>query len=427
MKSRILLMILCAVMAMVMGNIVFAQGTIKIKLWTFIDPTAESIRSQAHNYVHQKFMEKYPNIKLEADVIGWKQLDPMLIRAVKVKQPPEVSMFYSPSLMLHVNAGSIQPLDRFVQDWTDEQKADFIAWDSTVVNGHKYGFHYDHRVTGMVYRKDILDKAGFAYPESLGELGEQAEKLTDLPDMMGFINAANTVSPINTMEISMPIAYSEGGRLLHEDGRAAFNSPAFAKTVNYWKKMVYEYKAMPSDVALMDNEAANAILYAGKGVFHITCSHRVGYIRDRSGLSEKEWQFGPIPSFQPNVPSPTAVFGWVLAIPTGSKEPEAAWKFIEHFTSPEMQAYLAEKPHYMPVRKSAFDYPWFETPEASDVYNFFNIAKEKPLAVVLPEHTTELWTYISEVFERVIMEPERIDALAGLNEAAEKYNKKFGY
>ena len=228
-----------------------SEGPVTITHWTFIDPEGDNVRAQAHSHVQKTFMEKNPNIKIKVNVVGWQQLDPMLIRAAATGEVPDTSMVYHPSLAMHVNAESIQPLDPFVKDWPDSKKGDFVApWEATMIGGKKWGFHYDHRVTGMMYRQDLLDQAGIAFPQNLKEMAEAAKKLHNPPDMVGFLSGVNSKNPMTVLEWAMPIAYSEGGILLSEDGKTKVDSPAWAKTLDYWKSMVYDYGVLPKELAL---------------------------------------------------------------------------------------------------------------------------------------------------------------------------------
>ena len=423
----LLLLVLSAGLLMASGQKeAAATGPVTLNHWTFIDPAGDNVRSKAHAYVQKTFMEKNPNIQIKVNVVGWQQLDPMLVRAAASGEVPDTSMIYHPSLSMHVNAGSIQPLDPYVKDWNDAKKNDFVApWSATVIGGKKWGFHYDHRVTGMMYRQDLLDQAGIAFPKDLGEMAETAKKLHNPPNMVGILSGVNSKNPMTVIEWAMPIAYSEGGILLAEDGKTKVDSPAWAKTLDYWKKLVHEYKVLPQDLALAHSDEAQSVFISGKGVFHIQSSHRLGFSRDKSGLGDKI-QYRAIPSFKAGKTSPLAIFGWILVMPKGAKNPDAAIKFIDHFISPEMQAHLAENATYTPVRKSALDFPWFKTEAAKDVRNFMEMAAANPLQpLVIPEQSNELLTGVGKAWESVIMSPGQVTPEQALKQAADDYNSKY--
>jgi multiple sugar transport system substrate-binding protein len=223
----------------------------------------------------------------------------------------------------------------------------------------------------------------------------------------------------------MPLAYSEGSILINEDGTTDCAGPGWVKTVDHWRKVVHEWKFLPQDLALAHTDETQSIFISGKGVFYIQPSHRLGFTRGKSGLDNKI-QYGPIPAFKDNTTAPVAIFGWILVMPKGAKHPESAVKFIDHFISPEMQAHLAEKATYTPVRKSAVDFPWFQTDDAADVKNFIKMASDNPLEpLILPEHANELFTMIGAAIEKVIINPNSVKPQEALQEVADEYNRKY--
>ena len=424
MKKYTLIFLVVSLILVSMLSNVSAEDKTVVNFWTFIDPSGKGVRSEALKYVIENFKEKYHDIDVDTNIVAWREIDSMLLRAAQTKSVPDVVMIYQPSLRMHVSAGTIQPLDKFVASWTEEQKNDFLApWEQTVVNGHKYGFFYDHRISGLVYRKDLLEKEGLKEPNSLQELGEIAGKLNNPPNMIGFARGITVHDPIGGMENVLSIVASEGGKLLNEDGTAAWNSPAWEKTVQYWVDLVYKYKAMPLGVALEMSDFQYDLLLSGKCVFYPQLSHRVMAIRDSSGLGEKI-QYMPMPSFKEGKPSPTLMLGWTLVMPEGSKDSEAAWKFIEHFISPEMQLHFAKIAGNLPVRKSVFNDPWFDTPEAKTILEIASITKGTDVvSIALPERVNEVFSYISEAFEKAVSKetsPKEV-----LEETANRWNTKY--
>ena len=433
MRTRLILASLCLLLAGAMlmwaggqGEGGKEEGPITLTHWSFIDPAGDNVRSRAHAYVHETFMEANPNIKVEVNVIGWQQLDPMLVKAATTGKVPDTSMVYHPSLAMHVNAESIQPLDPYVNGWPQDKKDDFVApWSATQINGKKWGFHYDHRVTGMMYRQDILDDNGLAAPRDMDEMIEQCLKLSDLPNRIAWLSGANSKNYASVLERVMPLAYSGGSVLIEDDGTTDAAGDGWVKAVDHWRKVVHEWKLLPQDLALAHTDETQSIFISGKGVFYIQPSHRLGFTRDKSGLGDKI-QYGPIPAFKDNTTAPVAIFGWILVMPKGAKHPEAAVKFIDHFISPEMQAHLSEHATYTPVRKSASEFPWFQTDAAADVRNFMEMASANPLQpLILPEHANELFTMIGGAIEKVIINPNSVTPKAALQEVADEYNRKY--
>jgi ABC-type glycerol-3-phosphate transport system substrate-binding protein len=79
------------------------------------------------------------------------------------------------------------------------------------------------------------------------------------------------------------------------------------------------------------------------------------------------------------------VQSWSLGIPKASKNRDAAWKFIQHWTSSEMQPYQAETAGYLPVRRSVADAPAFKDPQNAHIRWALTYAAEHPLDFAWPK------------------------------------------
>jgi ABC-type glycerol-3-phosphate transport system substrate-binding protein len=112
--------------------------------------------------------------------------------------------------------------------------------------------------------------------------------------------------------------------------------------------------------------------------------------------------------------------GWQIGMCKDVKEKEAAWLFIDHMLSPEMQLSKAKVAEEVPSRKSVGGDPWFKTAEAYDVNAYLRIAAESGKAFPYPAEFNKLSDYLAVAIQQVIVNNAPIEKV--LKEVQEKYN-----
>jgi ABC-type glycerol-3-phosphate transport system substrate-binding protein len=396
----------------------------KLRYWTFLDPTSPGPRSQVQNKLIEEFMKKHPDIEVQLETIHWAKIDPMLFSSVKGGTAPDVSRFLVSWLPAHVAADNLEPLDS-IKQWSEEETADWVLpWDSTVINGHKWGLFIEHRVRVLYYRKDVLDQAGLAVPSTLYELLETAEKITT-KNMSGFINAESTKTSGSWAENFYPLHTGAGGKTFKEDGTAGFNDAAAVKVFQWVKDIFYKYKINPKSYTSLSMEEIEQAFIAGRCSMYLQGSHRLGQVRQRSKLGENV-QTAPIPGFTSDKPSSANTMGWMLVIPKGgAKDKKSALEFIEHMVSREAQLMRATESLEMPSRKSVYDDPWFKSDKAKDMLSWMKYSNTYPLLPPPTKHWTLYGDCIAEATEQMVfndLEPKKV-----LDEAVEKFNRLAGF
>lgn len=307
----------------------------------------------------ERFHAKYPDIRVNAEVVPFALLDSQLIQGTAAGSTPDVARIYNYFLPMHVSARSIQPLDGFAER-TD--KADWLLpWKSTLIEGKKYGLPYEHRFFAMLYRKDILDRAGVQVPTTWDEMCTAAGKINS-PQVMGYgFGLSQGESAAALLEWAENMVLAAGGRLLDEKGRAAPNNPAVLRFLQTIADLAGRCKASGRAVAGFTYESLHRGLASGTVAMAGLGTHRYVGIRAAGAKDNLEW--APLPSFEIGKRAQVRTLGFYLAMGRHAKHPEAAWKFIEFMTSREAQVTIAQSGE-MPTRKSTYDDPWFKEPAA---------------------------------------------------------------
>lgn len=392
--------------------------------WTFIDPVDLGPRSQVQNTLIQNFEKEHPEIDINIEVQQWNKIPSQLIIASYSKKGPDLVRVFQPTFAQVVAAKTLAPLNEYLGQITEEEKEKYIIpWEMTVVNGEKYGFFWDTRVRNLWYRKDLLEKAGLNIPEdlpkTLDELAIVAQKIQTEEITGIFVPVALKYSS-STGESFLPLLYGAGGKLLNEDGTAAFNSKAGVKVAEWIDDLVYKYKVMPEDVSAMSYEDMYQAFLGGTVAFLISGSHRVVEARSDSGLGDNI-QTMPIPSFDEDKPSPAWTSGWILSVGNYSKHKEEAYELLKYMTSTEAQLLSAMVGGQMPSIIDVIDDPWFNKSEAKDMRSWLDYANNYPLKISgLPENWKRLTDCLAEGLENMLL--LRTTAKEALDQAAAKYD-----
>ena len=133
-------------------------------------------------------------------------------------------------------------------------------------DGAYYGVPYELRVFGFYYRADLLEKAGAKPPTSFDEMVSVALKAAgdgQAPIGMTFNAGGGSVEAI---EWFLPMVIGAGGKILNDDGSAAFNSP---QTVDFWTCCTRRYRTrrLPIEVILSSTDDVEQLAQSGRAVF----------------------------------------------------------------------------------------------------------------------------------------------------------------
>ncbi|HZK12376.1 MAG TPA: sugar ABC transporter substrate-binding protein [Atribacterota bacterium] len=247
------------------------------------------------------------------------------------------------SIPQFVRGDWLMPIDDYMNDPTltksDYDSKDIIPalLDCMSVDGVLYGVPQNPFVYGLMYNKKMFEEAGIdSPPQNLEEL-ERYAKLLTTPDHAGIALRATREAALGAVTW-LALWYKMGGHWFDQDMKPLLDSPASIETTNYWARILNNYA--PKGVsgyswnevilAMQNAEVAMVIddfmfgpkledpdnsLIAGNVGYHVI-----------EGPSDKY----------------TIAGAWGFVIPKASKEPEAAWQFIQFATGKKSNFYAVE-------------------------------------------------------------------------------------
>lgn len=411
-------LLIAGLLMLVLPGVSLAEST--LEFWSFIDPAGDSARSKMVAEVIRTFEVKNPDVKVHTTVMAWNQIDLAILKGALARRTPDIAMVNSGEIQREIGADALKPLDPYLAKLTPSDRDDLIIPSSEIRDGKHYGIPYDIRVYGFHYRQDLLEKAGLKVPTSFGELVAAAKKMQEMQGA-SFVGIGMGFDPAEdgAEKFFVPAVVTLGGPILHKDGTADFATPAAIKVITFLRDLVQKDKVMPLDVGLMGPDQVRQLTEAGRTGFYFEGSHWLLSLRQKQKPGVK-LDFMPVPTFSGGW-QPGMVEAWNLAIPTGAKQPDLAWKLIQHWTSPEIQLQQVEKVGYLPVRRSLANDPSLGTPQMAHVKTLVKFVADDALKFTWPENVAALQDALGHAIVNVMAGKQTPEA--ALREAESNYNK----
>lgn len=303
----------------------------------------------------EEFNALHPDIEVVPVYSG--DYDPTMQKvqtAVRGGNPPDVFIVEISELPTLLAMNAIEPLDEFV---TEEFLSDFFPafLENSYSDGHIWGIPFQRSTPVFYWNKEHFREAGLdpnKPPTTWDELREYAEKLTVRDPATGeVIRWGVTISGGWNDWLFQCFVRQNGSKLIdYHERSAVFNSPEAVEALEFWVDLTQNLKVAPPHSTWASTPpdfvaGRTSMLYHSTGV--------LTFIRDSAQF---EFGVGFLPA---KVSYGAEVGGGNLFIGKGIPEAnkQAAWKFIEFLTTPEMAARWSRDSGYVATRKSAYEVP----------------------------------------------------------------------
>jgi multiple sugar transport system substrate-binding protein len=201
---------------------------------------------------------------------------------------------------------------------------------------------YDGKLTSMpmniegpilYYRTDVLKKCGVDEPKSIADVEAAAKK----------IKACDTsITPFVSrgLKPALPYTFSNvmhniGGSYM-ANGKSALCSPKGKEALDTYSRLLRDYG--PPGVVNYSFPQISALYRAGRAAMSFESSNELRTVME-GGERLKDTTLIPFPAGEAGQ-VPTAI-GWGMAVSAHSKQPDAAWYFVQWATSPTVQKQMA--------------------------------------------------------------------------------------
>lgn len=294
--------------------------SVTLRFWD--NQQTESGLSQFQQAAVDRFEAENPDISIEVTTIPYPEYQQRLLTAVQGGNSPDIATLDQIWVAAFAEAGAVEDLSSMARS-SGLSRSQFFpgAWDSANYGGGLYGIPFNVDVWQFsFYNNDLLKRAG-VNPYNLTTfdgLMDAAKKLTgDGKYGVGLFShrGEDTVVVVNSF------IFSNGGKVLNDDGSCALNERASVEALDYLQDLA-EY-------------APQGILNASSGDMRelfLNGSLAIEFwpALEQPTLQKSDISWGFVAGTAPAGRTPVGTYGgWNLAVFSQSQNKEAAWKFIE--------------------------------------------------------------------------------------------------
>lgn len=215
-------------------------------------------------------------------------------------------------------------------------------------NGTVMGLPYHDGPQCLIYRRDLIEDPSrrelfqslygkpLEIPRNWHDFFNLARFLSDpVTGRYGTIVAAYPDAH-NTVYDFLIHLWTRGGNFVDPDGVPSFDTPIANQAISFYRDMVRTPGLAHPDFATTTSVTAGNVFAAGGAALMTNWFSCAAYAQ-LFGAPEVRGNIGvaPIPGTSPQRPASLLVY-WLLAIGSGSKEPELAYDFLRHVASADM-------------------------------------------------------------------------------------------
>jgi multiple sugar transport system substrate-binding protein len=247
--------------------------------------------------------------------------------------------------------------DRFIES----QQREFLpgSVEAITYEGKAFGMPWFTDTGLLYYRKDLLEKSGFdGPPKTWNELKQMTRKVRQDSGLeFGFVfqGARYEGGVCDGMEF----IWTHGGEVLdpQDPTKVLVDSPETIAGLATERSMITDGISPEGVTVYKEDESAGAFLN-GDAVFLRNWPYVYALVGtpDYPRLEPDQVGVSELPSAD-GKPGNGTVGDQPFYISSTSKDPDAAWKFIQFLTAPEQQKLRAVEGAYLPTRTALYDDP----------------------------------------------------------------------
>ncbi|HEY0388427.1 MAG TPA: sugar ABC transporter substrate-binding protein [Gaiellales bacterium] len=304
----------------------------------------------------KEFHQIHPNITVQLQAVNQDSEQTKLTTQIAGGNAPDSAYMDSSTVGAFAPRGALVSLNDYMGKSIATPPADYPDAFKTMnsYQGQFYALPYDGESTGLFYRKDLFQTAGIpAPPKTWAEMQADAQKLTN--SSLRQYGIALFATQYETSYYFYPFLYQAGGsQTTDDDKQAALNTPEAIKAAQFYTGLS---KYSPPDLWNSNSYDGRVAFATGKVGMYIAGAWMIGDLQRSFPKVTSKWEVAPMPTMDAGSPCQTTIAGNSLAVFSQSKNPDAAWKWIEFLDAPQNMALWnvgtkKEPSSLLPPRKS---------------------------------------------------------------------------
>jgi multiple sugar transport system substrate-binding protein len=223
-------------------------------------------------------------------------------------------------------------------------------------NGRLYAVPWYVDAGVLYYRKDLLEKHGFAPPVTFEELAKTAKSILaeeNDPSLHGFIWQGRQYEGLvcNALEY----IWGNGGDVIDVAGRVAVADSPAVEALEFVRRLIEE-KISPPLVTTANEEMTRHIFSNGRAVFMRNWPYAWSLMQAENSSVRGKVGVTVMPHF-PGQQSAATLGGWQLGVNRFSRNHEAAIRLVKFLLRRESQKFIALHTGLKPVWKDLYSAP----------------------------------------------------------------------
>ena len=314
--------------------------------WDTSDPTNEGPTYEA---LIEKFNEEYPNVTINYESVPFGDAQNKFKTAAEAGSgAPDIMRAEVAWVPEFAAAGHLYALDGTAL--LEDNNFLETPLSSNVYDGKTYGVPQVTDTLGLMYNKELFEKAGIdEAPTTWEEVGEAAEALKTKAKVDGlYIN--------NGGYFLLPFIYGEGGDLLDTEAETIeVGSPESVAGIKTAQDLVKSGAAVKPDAN--DSYGTMMTLFKeGKVGMILNGPWETAAISDDPSFGGFEnLGVAPVPSGSEGAGAPVGGHNYVIYSGMDEAKADAAIAFVNFMASAESQAFAAEELGVLPANADAYD------------------------------------------------------------------------
>ena len=370
--------------------------------------------------VMKAFNEKYPNVKVQLNMVPFKDYFTKLRAQASSKALPDVFWMNGPNFRSYAENGQLASLKALVDDGLiDPKKYPSALVEMYTVDGELFATCKDVDCVGIWYNKKLFDQAGVAYPDETWTLDTYKEKALELTDKLpdGVWGCAEVFS--RTASYYHSIAINGGWVISDDKTKSGYDDPKTIEGVKFWRDLI-DIGACPEQDFLAEN-SCYGMFEGGLVAMQWSGNWRVGALIDSSVKDDCAVAYLPGGDNRK-----TAVHGLGHVISANTKNLAASQALVTFLAGEEAAKISAESGIALPALEGTQD-PYVDAQPGYNLEVFVDQAQNSavpfPVSKTCPEWEELEGEYLSKVFNGEVSAEEGCKELAkAMNEVLKKEN-----
>ncbi|TRO95768.1 extracellular solute-binding protein [Glycocaulis profundi] len=309
----------------------------------------------------EAFEAENPDLRVRLQQIPYRVAHEKLLTAFAGNATPDVAQLGNTWIPEMSALGALHPLDGRVAASGVIDPSDYFEgiWQASLSGGALKGvpWYVDTRL--MFYRADLVEAAGFdGPPADWAEWRAMMEALTE-----GGHARYGALLPLNEFEPYVALALQQDAPILRDGGRYGnFSHPEHVALMDFYLGLFRDGLA----VRATNTQIANLYQEFDRGfyAFYVTGPWNLGEFARRIPADRQDiWATAALPG--PAGPGASSAGGSSLVVFERSENKDAAFRFIEFLSRPEIQLEFYDLVGDLPVRRSAWEDARLDEPRAA--------------------------------------------------------------